>query len=68
MVTMDEDVEGMNYTPIGSKTSQPMMSVRRSTVKWIHDWSFYLARIPERDASVMNSGGKSTNHSSWTSS
>ena len=43
MLAMDEDIEGLNYTPISSKTSQPMMSVHRSTVKWICDWSFYLA-------------------------
>ena len=40
---MDNDIEGLNYTPIGSKTSQPMMPVHRSMIKWIRDWSFYLA-------------------------
>ena len=43
MLATDEGIEGLNYTPIGSKTSQPMMPVHRAMIKWIRDWSFYLA-------------------------
>ena len=42
----DEAIEDFEYTPIGSKTSQPMMSVHRATIKWIRDWSFHLANEP----------------------
>ena len=43
MATTDENIDGYEYTPISSKTSQPMMPVHRATIKWICDWSFYLA-------------------------
>ena len=43
MLATDETIEGFDYTPIGSKTSQPMMPVHRAMIKWIRDWSLYLA-------------------------
>ena len=42
MATMDKNINGYEYTPIGSKTSQPMMFVHRAKIKWIRDWIIYM--------------------------
>ena len=42
MLATDEGIDGFEYTPIGSKTSQPMMSVHRAKIKWTRDWIIYL--------------------------
>ena len=42
MATTDEAIDGFEYTPIGSKTSQPMMFVHRAKIKWIRDWIIYM--------------------------
>ena len=41
MATTDENIDGYEYTPIGSKTSQPMMPVHRAKIKWMRDWIIY---------------------------
>ena len=42
MLATDEGIDSYEYTPIGSKTSQPMMSVHRAKIKWTRDWIIYL--------------------------
>ena len=42
MLATDEGIDDYEYTPTGSKTPQPMMSVHKAKIKWIRDWIIYL--------------------------
>ena len=66
MATTDENIDGYDYTPIGSKTSQPMMPVHRAKIKWMRDWIIYQGTESGSYAFAMDSGRNLTDRSSGT--
>ena len=56
MVTLEDYIDHLTYTLIGTKTTQALMPVHRATAKCIRNWDMYLAN---------ESAGKSLTDEQW---